>query len=63
MDTKVKSSVDPRSNQPGVDRKAVGGEKAPVFHVQTDVRAGGFYDWWFSLTEDANQADRRNQGV
>ena len=63
MDTKVKSTVVPQNNQPTVDGNPIepGREKAPTFHVQTGLRAGGFYDWWGGASEGYNAADASTQ--
>ena len=54
MNTDVKTVTLPESNQTKADRQ----EKVPALRLQTGVRAGGFYDAWFSATENFNQADR-----
>ncbi len=63
MNTKDKSTFVPQSNQPTNGRDSVEREKTPTLHIQTGVRAGGFYDWWAGVAEGFNAADRANQGV
>ena len=63
MDTNLKSTFIPQSNQPSADRDPIvqGREKAPVLHIQTGMRAGGFYDWWQGVAEGYNAADASTQ--
>ena len=62
MKTDLKSTYIPKSDQTSADREAAGQSKTPTFHVQTGVRAGGFYDrfydWWQGVAEGFNAADR-----
>jgi hypothetical protein len=58
MKTNVRSTAISQSNQ----TKADSPEKVPAFRLQTGVRAGGFYEnfysAWGSASEDFNQADK-----
>jgi hypothetical protein len=68
MDTNLKSTIVPESRRTSADSDSGFDErgKAPTFHVQTGVRAGGFFDsfysWWegvadgFNLFDDATGA-------
>jgi hypothetical protein len=63
MNTNVRSTAIPESNQASADQADTQDQvEASTFRVQTGVRAGGFYDdfysSFFSATEDYNQADR-----
>jgi hypothetical protein len=65
MKSKLKSTYIPKSDQASPDRDAAGQSKNPTFHVQTGVRAGGFYDrfyaWWEGVAEGFNMADKLTQ--
>ena len=37
--------------------------KTKTLRVQTDVRAGGFYDWWQGVAEGWNMRDRSSTGT
>ena len=58
MDNDLKSTFVPQSDQPRADGDAAERGKAPTFHVQTGIRAGGFYDWWQGIAEGWNMRDR-----
>jgi hypothetical protein len=63
MSTDMRTTSIAQSNESSTDQADTQDQvKAPTFHVQTGVRAGGFYDQfydsWFSATEDYNQADQ-----
>ena len=42
MNSNLKSTFVPQSNQSNADSDSVGREKGPIFHIQTGIRAGGF---------------------
>ena len=58
MNSKMKSTFVPQSKQTSADSQSAGQEKTPTLHIQTGVRAGGFYDWWAGVAEGFNAADR-----
>ena len=62
MKTDLKSTFIPKSDQTNADREATGQSKTPTFHVQTGVRAGGFYDtfysWWEGVADGFNMFDQ-----
>jgi hypothetical protein len=63
MKTELKSTYIPKKDQTSADREAAGQSKTPTFHVQTGVRAGGFYDWWQGVAEGWNMRDRSSTGT
>jgi hypothetical protein len=63
MDTNLKSAI-PQSDQTRADGEqaaSVQGQ-APAFHVQTGIRAGGFFEnfqsWWQGVSDGFNAFDR-----
>ena len=58
METDLKLTFVPKSDQTRADRDAARREKSPTFRVQTGIRAGGFYDWWRGVAEGWNARDR-----
>jgi len=63
METNLKSTFVLISDQTSADCEAAGQSKTPTFHVQTGVRAGGFYDWWQGVAEGWNMRDRSSTGT
>jgi hypothetical protein len=62
MDTKLKSASIPRRQKTHADSDTASRGKTPTFHVQTGVRAGGFFEnfqsWWQGVSDGFNAADR-----
>jgi hypothetical protein len=58
MDNDLKSTFVPQGEQTSADSGFDERGKAPTFHVQTGIRAGGFYDWWQGVAEGWNARDR-----
>ena len=61
METEQRLTVVPESNESSTDRTDAQG-RAPTLHIQTGVRAGGYYDdfysKWGSASSSYNAADR-----
>lgn len=58
MDNHVKPTFVPQSDQSSPDGDSAVRSKTPTFHVQSGIRAGGFYDWWRGVAEGFNMFDR-----
>ena len=61
MENDLKSTSIRQSDQTPADSDATERGKTPTFHVQTGVRAGGFYDrfyaWWEGVADGFNAFD------
>jgi hypothetical protein len=62
MDNDLKSTSIPQSHQIRADGGSAERGKAPTFLVQTGIRAGGFYErfysWWEGVADGFNMFDK-----